>query len=43
MVVRLGRSERARLAALATTPPADSYGPQWRRDPTGSKLGLPGE
>lgn len=43
MVVRLGRSERARLAALATTPPPDSDGPQWRRDPTGSKLGLPGE
>jgi hypothetical protein len=43
MVVRLGRSERARLAALATTPPADSDGPQWRRDTTGSKLGLPGE
>ncbi|WP_144756286.1 hypothetical protein [Curtobacterium pusillum] len=43
MVVRLGRSERARLAALATAPPPDSDGPQWRRDPTGSKLGLPGE
>lgn len=43
MVIRLGRSERARIAALATAPPPDSEGPQWRRDPTGSKLGLPGD
>jgi hypothetical protein len=39
MVVRLGRSERARLAALATAPPPDSEAPH----PTGSKLGLPGD
>ncbi|WP_439693702.1 hypothetical protein ACRQ4B_05595 [Curtobacterium sp. SP.BCo] len=44
LVVRLGRSERARLAALATEPPPPgSEQPQWRRDPSGSKLGLPGE
>ncbi|MFJ3036162.1 hypothetical protein ACIPC2_17280 [Curtobacterium pusillum] len=30
-------------AAVLNEPPPDSDGPQWRRDPTGSKLGLPGE
>lgn len=44
MLVRLGRSERARRAALATEPPPPNPGePRWRRDPSGSKLGLPGE
>ncbi|MBT2502728.1 hypothetical protein [Curtobacterium sp. ISL-83] len=47
MLVRLGRAERARLAALAlpdtavadaAVPPADR-----RREPTGSKVRLPGE
>lgn len=43
MLVRLGRSERARRDALATPPAAPEQRPQWRRDPSGSKLGLPGE
>lgn len=43
MFLRLGRSERARRDALATPPAAPDERPQWRRDPSGSKLGLPGE
>ena len=44
LVLRLGRAERARLAALAVTPPDPDAGPaQRRRDPAGSKLRLPGE
>lgn len=43
MVLRIGRSERARRDALATPPAAPEQRPQWRRDPSGSKLGLPGE
>jgi hypothetical protein len=44
VVVRLGRAERARLAALATDPVAPAAAPLgWRRDPRGSKIRLPGE
>lgn len=44
LVVELGRSERARRSALAVEPPGPTpEGPRWRRDPTGTKLGLPGE
>lgn len=43
MVVRLGRAERARLAALETEPPVPKHRPPWRRHPRGSKLGLPGD
>lgn len=43
MVFRLGRAERARLAALETPPATPGHRPPWRRNPHGTKLGLPGD
>lgn len=43
MVVRLGRAERARTAALEAPEPAPRHRPPWRRDAGGSALRLPGE
>lgn len=46
-IVRLGRAERARRAALAVPPPPDTdpadSPPARRRDPLGSKVRLPGD